>query len=66
MERHELDETCVIPILLRPISGRQNLPFAILQIYPIGAKPITRWDDEDEAFVNVADGIRDAIQLLME
>jgi len=66
MERHELDKTCVIPILLRPVSGWQNLPFAILQIYPSEAKPITRWENEDEAFVDVADGIRDAIQLLME
>jgi tetratricopeptide (TPR) repeat protein len=60
MSRHEAKEACVVPILLRPVAGWENLPFAKLQIYPSGAKPVTRWSDKDDAFVDVVKGIGEA------
>jgi formylglycine-generating enzyme required for sulfatase activity len=64
--RHEAGEAIVVPILLRPTAGWKNLPFAKLQVYPSGGMPVTRWGDEDEAFVDVAEGIETAVKQLLK
>ncbi len=61
LERHQAKEARVIPILLRPVDWN-NAPFAHLQALPTGAKPITTWSNQDEAFMNVAAGIRRVIE----
>jgi len=57
MERHQRGEARVIPVILRPCDWK-NAPFAKLQALPRDAKPVTQWDNQDEAFLSVADGIR--------
>ncbi len=59
MERHERGEVAVIPIILRPVYF-QGAPFGKLQALPTDAKPVKSksWIDQDEAFFNVAEGIR--------
>lgn len=64
MERHKAGEACVIPVLLRPVDWK-GAPFGRLQPLPTKAQPITSWSDRDEAFLDVAKGIRDAIEKLM-
>jgi formylglycine-generating enzyme required for sulfatase activity len=64
--RHEAGEAYVVPILLRPTAGWKNLPFAKLQVYPSGGKAATLWGNEDEAFVDVAEGIAIAVKQLLE
>ena len=61
LQRHQANEACVIPILLRPVDWN-NAPFAHLQALPTGAKPITKWRNRDEAFTDVAGGIRRVIE----
>jgi len=61
MERHEAEETRVIPIILRPCDWTRA-PFAKLQALPKDVKPVTRWADRDEAFLDVATGIRKAAE----
>ncbi len=61
LERHQTNETRVIPILLRPVDWK-GAPFAHLQALPTNAKPITTWSNRDEAFTDVATGIRRAIE----
>ena len=61
LERHQANEACVIPILLRPVDWN-NAPFAHLQALPTGAKPITTWRNRDAAFADVAAGIRRAVE----
>ncbi|MGK7885009.1 MAG: toll/interleukin-1 receptor domain-containing protein [Crocosphaera sp.] len=63
MERHELGEARVIPIILRDVDWK-GATFGKLQALPKNAKPITSWDNEDEAFTNVAKGIRKAVDQL--
>ncbi len=63
MERHESGSACVIPVILRPVDW-SGAPFGKLQAFPKDAKPITRWDDQDEAMMNVAQGIRAAAEQL--
>jgi formylglycine-generating enzyme required for sulfatase activity len=64
--RHEAAEAYVVPILLRPTAGWKNLSFAKLQVYPSGGKAVTLWGNEDEAFVDVAEGIAIAVAQLLE
>lgn len=61
MQRQKSGEAHVIPILLRPVDW-QNAPFGKLQALPRNGKPITSWNDPDEAFLDVAQGIRVALE----
>ena len=60
LERHQAQEACVIPLLLRPMDWK-GAPFAHLQALPTNAKPVTTWSNRDEAWADVAAGIRRAI-----
>ncbi len=61
MERHRSRGALVIPIILRPVDW-QHAPFARLQALPSGARPITEWSNRDKAFLDVATGIRRAVE----
>ncbi len=57
MERHKAGEALVIPIILRPVDWH-DAPFGKLQALPKDGQPITSWSNRDEAFLDVARGIR--------
>ena len=61
IERHEREETCVIPVILRPIYWQGTL--GKLQALPTNAKPIIDrfWHSTDEALYDVSEGIRKII-----
>ena len=61
LERHDQGEARVIPVLLRMVDGWQGAPFGKLQSLPTDGKPVTSWKICDEAFADVARGIRNAI-----
>ena len=63
MKRHEAREARVIPIILRDVDWR-DAPFGKLQALPSNAKPVTSWPNRDEAFADVARGIRATIEAL--
>jgi TIR domain/CHAT domain len=63
MERHEEGTARVIPIILKPVDWKDS-PFSKLATLPKDAKPITKWDDRDEAFLSVVQGIRRAVESL--
>ena len=60
MERHEQGEAIVIPIILRPVHWKEA-PFGKLEALPKNAKPVKNWQNEDEAFFNIAEGIRKVV-----
>lgn len=64
LERHERREALVVPIILRAVSLK-GTPFAKLQALPKDAKPVVTWTDRDSAFVDITDGLRNAIQDLV-
>ncbi len=64
MERHESGEARVIPIILRPCDDWTSAPFGKLQALPKNALPVTKWPDRDEAFADIAKGIRKAAEEL--
>jgi hypothetical protein len=63
LQRHEIGEARVIPVILRACLW-DNSPFSHLQALPKDARPITSWVNLDEAFLDVAIGIRTAVQEL--
>jgi tetratricopeptide (TPR) repeat protein len=63
LERHAAGAARVIPILLRAVDWAEA-PFSKLQALPKNGKPITSWADRDEAFVEVAQGIREVAENL--
>ena len=60
LERHEAGSATVIPIFIRPCDW-QTAPFAKIQGLPRNATPVSKWPDADEAWLNVAQGIRAVI-----
>lgn len=58
MELHEAEEAQVIPILLRPVDNWQSAPFGQLQYLPKDGSPVTMWQNQDEAWVEIARDIR--------
>ncbi len=65
VSRHEAKEARVIPIILRSVEWRDT-PFGKLQALPKDAKPVTSWEDRDEAYADVARGIKAAIEVLIQ
>ena len=61
LERHDAGEARVIPVILRPVDWT-TAPFARLQALPKDARPVTRWRNRDEAFANIAEGLRKLVQ----
>ncbi len=66
MERHESGQARVIPVILRPVYW-QGAPFGKLQALPTDAKHVTSpiWHNLDEAYFDVAEGIRTAVVKLL-
>lgn len=66
-DRHQRNEACVIPVLVRNINSWQGYPFGDLklgdlQAVPPGAKFIVDWENRDKAFAEVASGIQRAVE----
>ncbi len=65
IERHDLGEARVIPVILRPVDWR-GAPFGKLQALPANAEPVIskNWGSLDDAFYDIAKGIRKEVESL--
>ncbi len=63
LERQQGGTAHVIPILIRACD-LDGAPFTALQWLPTGSKPVKSWTDRDEAWTNVAKGIRRVVASL--
>ena len=63
MKRHEAREARVIPVILREVDW-QGASFGKLQALPRNAEPVTNWPNLDQAFADIARGIRRAVEEL--
>ena len=61
MERHIADEARVIPVILRPVDW-EGAPFGRFNALPRNGKAVTLWENQDEAFTNIARGIRKVVE----
>ncbi|BAZ67491.1 hypothetical protein NIES4106_22460 [Fischerella sp. NIES-4106] len=65
MEKHEANEARVIPIIIDYVDWK-GAPFSRLQPLPKSGKPVTKWGNRNEAFENIAKGIRLVAEELTE
>jgi hypothetical protein len=63
LQRHADEEARVIPVIVRATDWKRA-PFGKLQALPTHGKPITSWSNRDEAFLDVAQGIREVAETL--
>lgn len=61
MELQAEGKARVIPVILRPSDWQASTPFAKLLAVPTDGKPITKWPDRDEAWLNVVQQLRAAL-----
>ncbi len=60
MERHQTGSARIIPVILRPCEW-QHTPLAQFLVTPTDGKPVTKWPNIDEAFLDVTRQIRQAL-----
>jgi len=63
IKRHEDGKARVVPIILRNCEWHDG-PYAKLQALPRGGKPVTEFQNRDEAFLDIASGIRALVETL--
>jgi hypothetical protein len=63
MERHEAGTARVVPVILRSVDWR-SAPFGKLAALPKDGKPVATWKNRDEAFADIARGIREVANSL--
>ncbi|GHO84900.1 toll/interleukin-1 receptor domain-containing protein [Dictyobacter formicarum] len=60
IERHKAGDAYVIPVILRPVDWQEAM-FSNLPVLPKDARPVITWPNRDEAFLDIAKGIRKVI-----
>lgn len=63
LERHKRGEARVIPVIVQPCDWQYS-SFAHLQCLPRNKKPVTLWDNQDEAFELIVRDIRAVVEVL--
>src|SRR5258708_508215 len=63
--RHDANQARILPLILRPTDWK-GAPFAKLKVLPTDGKAITRWPTHDDAFENIIQGIREAVDDLIQ
>ena len=63
MKRHKEKSARVIPIIMKPCDWKDT-PLGDLQALPRDAKPITTWDNQDEALLDTVRGIGKVVNSL--
>ena len=61
LERHESGGVHVIPVILRPCDWH-SAPFGDFLAVPRDGKPVTKWENKDEAFLDIAKSIRKVVE----
>jgi hypothetical protein len=63
IERHRSGNARVIPVIVRPVDW-SGTPFSDIAALPIDGKPVSTFKDPDEAWLNVAQGIKRVVETL--
>jgi CheY-like chemotaxis protein len=70
MQRHAAQQTVVVPIVVRAVDldpeDATDLPFLKLQGLPTNLRPVTSWPNRDEAWTDVAKGLRATVKGIRE
>jgi hypothetical protein len=63
LRRHDEEGVRILPVLIKPVD-LEHLPFGRLQGLPLDLRPISAWEDEDEAWLDVTRGVRGAVETI--
>ncbi|MEH1798210.1 MAG: toll/interleukin-1 receptor domain-containing protein [Nostoc sp.] len=66
MEQHRAKISRVITILLRPVDNYWKVAFPNVKVLPKDGRPVTKWRPYDNAFENIAIGIREVAEELTD
>jgi CheY-like chemotaxis protein len=70
MARHAANVSVVVPVMVRSVNvepeDAADMPFLKLQGLPSDLKPVTSWSNRDEAWTNVAKGLRMTVKHIRE
>jgi CheY-like chemotaxis protein len=70
MQRHAAGMATVVPIIIRAVNIESEdadaFPFMKLQGLPTDLRPVTSWPNRDEAWTNVAKGLRATVKTIHE
>ena len=70
MQRHAAGMATVVPIIVRAVNieaeDADAFPFMKLQGLPTDLRPVTSWPNRDEAWTNVAKGLRATVKAIHE
>jgi CheY-like chemotaxis protein len=70
MQRHAAGFATVVPIIVRAVNieteDADAFPFMKLQGLPTDLRPVTSWPNRDEAWTNVAKGLRATVKTIHE
>lgn len=61
LQRGRDGRSCVLPVLVR-LATLRGTPLEGLQLLPENGVPVSRWPDQDEAWVSVVSGLRRGLQ----
>jgi Flp pilus assembly protein TadD len=64
LERHSEGSAYIIPLILRSCYWA-NMPFSAIHALPTNTQPIATWSNQDDAFLDVVNGIRRATENLL-
>ena len=64
MQRHQKNEARVIPVVLRACEW-QAMPYGKLQALPSGGVAVKKFADSDEAYTDIAKGIRAVVDYML-
>jgi len=64
LELHTQQRAVVIPVILRPCEWQEEPSLAGLQALPKDGRPVTTWQNTDEALLDIARGVRKTISTL--
>lgn len=65
MERHDAGLAQVIPVILRACDWT-GAPFGKIKALPKDGKPVTSWTNTDEAFTDIAIGVRKVVEIQIQ
>lgn len=66
IKRHEADEAVIVPVLLKKVANFNLLPFAKINALPRGLKPVAEWEQQEDAWYEIAGEINKLITKLEE
>jgi len=62
IERHNKGELIIVPVIIRSCDF-ESTKLNIFQALPKNAEPVSKWEDKDEAWLNVVEGIKKIINV---